>query len=285
MKRDKILESLPGPEVMKMRLRTFAMLDAIVSRGQRSFEFHPKWGRAQQMGAFKDGEGNFFFAWFSPRGAVLRGFDHESVMSPFRQTPPAHWPGLFEGLPGELSYALREPAFALDEVTFCFWYTGDRWRSAPLKLPRGRNVDGAESLLACFAPKFSQWAAGYYGEPLDAAALAKVWWGREPIDGPTAAALNADFDAREVRAEAKLLGYALGDLASRTPPLKKATRAPPPPPRSFGAAEFLVRCEPTRVRMLIHGKEVVAETRIDVYEQLFDLVKAHIRGAAKAARR
>ncbi len=282
MTRETFLKNLPSPEIMKMRLRTFAMLDAIVATSTRSFEFHPRWRRGEQMGAFKDGSGNFFFVWFSAKGAVIRGFDHDSPMSPFRKKPPAPWPGLFEGLPRSLSYALGEEAFALEEVTFCFWHQGRRWVPGAAELPRGKDVDGAESLLACFSLNFSRWAARYYGEPLDKAALTRVWWGKEPIDGAVAAALNPSFDAREIRQEAALLGYKVGDL-SGDEGAKAAKAAPPPKPspkpraRSFGEAEFTVRCEPNRVRMLIHGKEVVAQTKHDVYLELFELVKARIK--------
>lgn len=116
-----LLETLPVPEVMQRRLRVFAMVDAIVAPDARSFEFHPKWGRGEQLGAFKNGSGDFFFAWFSRRGAVVRGFDHESKMSPFRHQPPRQWPGLVEELPKHLGYALTEPAFALEELTFLAW--------------------------------------------------------------------------------------------------------------------------------------------------------------------
>ena len=163
-----LLEALPFPDLMKRRLRMFAMLDAIVAPESRSFEFHPKWGPGKaQMGAFKDGEGNFFFAWFSPKGAVVRGFDHDSVMSPFRHDPPVRWPGIFDGLPKELRYVLEEPAFAQEEITFAFWAKGDEgdWRSGAVKPAKGKDADGAERLLGCFRENFQAWRKAYYGTP------------------------------------------------------------------------------------------------------------------------
>lgn len=285
-----VLRSLPDPELMKARLRTFTMLDAIVAPDLRSFEWHPKWGRRESMGAFKDGEGNAFFAWFSPRGAVVRGFDHESVMSPFRRDPPAAWPGLWEGLPAALAYAAREPAFVPEEITFAAWNVGRGWVCGPVKPPPrsaaggrgGVDADGAKDLLGCFAKDFARWAAGYYGAPLDRAALARVWWGKEPIDRATAAALNPDYDAATIVEEAALTGYVVAaDLSAprRARPKAASKPAAPRPARpaapSFGAAEFTVRCAPDHVALVVHGK-VVAKLGEDVYEELFDHVRARL---------
>lgn len=268
MPRANLLETLPSPEVMQRRLRVFAMVDAIVAPEFRSFEFHPKWGRGEQMGAFKNGSGDFFFAWFSPRGAVLRGFDHESKMSPFQHQPPRPWPGLLEGLPKPLGYALTEPAFALEELTFLLWNTKNRWgTSKAVKLAPGADPDGAVDLLGCFRPAFSKWAAAYYGEPLHAGSLSALWK-EEPLTEELVFALNPEADLAAVKAEAKDLAWpwAAGKKAKAT----KATA-------SFGEAEFTVRCTPKYVAMVVHGKEV-ARLKEDVYEELFDLVHARLRG-------
>lgn len=42
----------------------------------------------------RDGEGNFYFIWFSAAGAVIRGFSYESPMSPTAANEEP-WPGLF----------------------------------------------------------------------------------------------------------------------------------------------------------------------------------------------
>lgn len=286
-----VLRSLPDPELMKLRLRTFAMLDAILAPDMRSFEWHPRWGRRESMGAFKDGEGNAFYAWFSPRGAVVRGFDHESVMSPFRRDPPTPWPGIWDGLPAALASVIREPAFVPEEITFAAWNVGRGWSCGSVKPPpraagaggrAGADADGAKGLLGCFAKDFARWAAGHYGARLDRAALARVWWGREPIDRATAAALNPDYDAVTIVEEAALTGHRVaadlsGPRRARAPKVaaKAAPRASRPAAPSFGAAEFTVRCAPDHVALVVHGK-VVAKLGEDVYEELFDHVKARL---------
>ncbi|MFT3711599.1 MAG: hypothetical protein QM817_28515 [Archangium sp.] len=210
--RPALLESLPYPELMERRLRCFTMVDAIVNPEFRAFEWHPKWGRGQRMGAFKDGSGNFFFAWFCKAGAVIRGFDHESVMSPFQSDPPVEWPALFEGLPSALAYAKSEPAFALEEITFACWAKGAEgdWASSKsVKFPRrSADADGSKELLKCFQPNFARWAAEYYGDAVHAKSL-KAIWDDEPITRAMLDAMNPEHELAMVKEEAKLCGFRL----------------------------------------------------------------------------
>lgn len=300
MVRAAFLSRLPYPDLMRARLRFFAMHDAIVEPELRSFEFHPKWGPKQQMGAFKDGSGNAFFAWFSPKGAVVRGFHHESVMSPFRHDPPVIWPGIFAGLPKELASAETEPAFGEDEVTFAFWSRDleGEWTSGPVRPPRGKDVDGAEELLACLLPNFEKWRKAYYDTP-KSQALGPLWRG-EPITREMVIELNPQADLKAVREEAALLGWKTvnlegtltgADVKKRRPTTAKVVAKAKAPRRasdevrvrSFGQAEFYVRCEPTYVQMGF-GKTVVAKANVDVYKELFDLVKARLLLAKKTGK-
>jgi hypothetical protein len=269
---------------MKAHLRFCAMLDAIVSPELRSFEFHATWAKDEQMGAFKDTEGDCFFAWFSAEGAVVRGFVHESPMSPYRRNPPEPWASLWDGLPASLSCAKTEPAFGGDDVTFAFWADGldGPWTAGPVKPPKDKDPDGAATLLfGPFSKEFCRWAEGYYDQKLAAAAIEALRAQDKTLVSASVAALNPTFDLQAVENEAKALDWPVDlDGASVAAP---APASPPQPPRarSFGGAEFIVRCEPARVVMLIHGKKVVAEAGVNIYEELFDLVKARLQAAKK----
>ncbi|MDF2692614.1 MAG: hypothetical protein K0S65_997, partial [Labilithrix sp.] len=144
----------------------------------------------------------------------------------------------------------------LEEITFCFWAVGkdDSWTTGKVRPPKGKDPDGAETVLACFGRNFRRWANEYYGEELDGPALDHVWRGRDPIDWATLEALNVDFDERAVREEAELLDWPL-DLSKRSAPPKK-TKAKPRakrasdeaptsavrrPTASFGAASAVSR--------------------------------------------
>lgn len=245
------LDRLLYPELLKERLRVFTMVDAIVAREFPSFEFHPKWGRGQAMAAFKDGEGNEAFFWFSPKGTVVRAFEKDR--RPVR--------GVFDGLPPALADARDEPAFGGDAATFCAWQLGARdWKESRGGWPR--------ELFGFLAPAYSRWASEYYGRKLEPRALAAVWK-QTPLDPTIIHALNGAADVRDVMREAEAIDWPKGKA-----------RAP-----SFGEAEFTVRCEPDRVRMVVHGKQVIVEARADIYEELFDLVKQRIQQARRAVKR
>jgi hypothetical protein len=261
------------------------MLDAIVSPDARSFELHPAWGHGEEMAAFKDPEGDCFFIWFAAQGTVVQGFAHESPMSPFRKDPPELWPGLWKGLPDSLSRAKTEPAFGGDSLTFAFWTSSQNgpWTAGPCHPPKGKDPDGAEQLLSCcFTKDFHRWAETYYGEELPPAALEALVAGNEPLLHGTVATLNPTFDAKAIHGEAKTLAWAV-NLAPSGPSPKPSAARPQTiqSTRSFGGAEFIVRCERARVVMLMHGTKVVAESNVNVYEELFDLVKARLVAASK----
>lgn len=251
------------------------MLDTILAPSTRSFEWHPRWAKDEQVGAFKDGEGNFFFALFSSRGSVVRGFDHESKMSPFRKDPPEMWPGLFDGLPDALGGRVNDPAFALDETTFCFWAASDdeEWTAA------GPNTDGdgAAALLGCFGKSFRDWANAYYGIDLDDSALVRLWWER-PLDWQTLEALNGDFDERAVREEAELLEWDidLSNCESARPVASAPIRITDDEAAEMvSSEEFVVRREPTRVVLRVHER-TVAMSPADIYDELLALVRARL---------
>jgi hypothetical protein len=264
---------------MRRRLRTFAMLDTIVAPSARSFEWHPRWNKHEQVGAFRDGEGNYFFAWFGRRGALVRGFDHESRMSPFRKDPPEIWPGMFDGVPKSLASGMSDPTFAVAETTFCFWSAGRRghWTSAPTQAEQaGDDADGAASLLGCFGRDVRTWASVYYGIALDARALARLLWG-ETLDWETLETLNVDFDERAVREEAELLDWTVdlshrGDGASNVVAPIRLERS-----SESESSEFVVRRGPRGVLLCV-GDRTVAVSPDDVYGELFDLVRSRLEG-------
>lgn len=270
----KLVSSLPPPNLLKERLRSFAMLDAIVAPDVRSFEFHPKWAKGQVVGAYKDGAGNELFVWFHKRGAVLRGFDHE--------LPRANADELWKDVPAHLASPRTEPAFGGEDITFLCW-TEDldgAWTAAktPVK-------DGSAALLAPFQRNFLKWAAGAYDEELDGGVVDRLSSGA-PLDRISVAKLNADYDEKAIKKEAKLLGWKV-DFSGPTPlPRQKSLPLPKTPPpasreKTFGEAEFTVRVHRDEVKMIIHASEVVARASVDVYGEIFDLVKARLKKAAR----
>jgi hypothetical protein len=80
------LSQLPTIDRREKITQSIAMLDAVVSPSweYRYFSFNAAWdeSRKERMASMRDGSGDEYFMVFSPKGAILKGFDHEAPMSP-----------------------------------------------------------------------------------------------------------------------------------------------------------------------------------------------------------
>jgi len=99
------------------------MLDAILCPEWqfRYYSFNAGWAPGEQMGSMRNGSGDELFAHFGAAGCWLKGFAHENPLSPYRENPKRVWPGVLDNVPGEFAGCLREPAFSVEDVTFCIW--------------------------------------------------------------------------------------------------------------------------------------------------------------------
>ncbi|WP_236624726.1 hypothetical protein [Rhodopirellula sp. SWK7] len=106
-----------------------------VDCGESQFEFHPNWSRHEQMSAIKNGCGDELFAHFVPGGCFIKGFAHESKMTPFKRNPPQLWPGLFDSVPNAFAHSLNEPAFDIPATTFVIWRltSDDGWSTSEIE--------------------------------------------------------------------------------------------------------------------------------------------------------
>jgi hypothetical protein len=147
------------------------------------------------------------------------------------------------GFPKALQRAIDEPAFGGDEdLTFVRWNLASEGRWYGTSVPKRL----AKELLGFLGDDPAQWLEDYYGEKLPAKLRALL-------------------------------------PASKKKEKQKKAKAKPKraPRRSFGQAQFVVQCEPTYVQMVIGGNDVVARANEDVYEEIFDWVKARLKRAAR----
>src|SRR5262245_13529080 len=177
----KVLSLLPDTPTLKAISQSLALLDAILSPvwENRYYSFNSQWALQQAIASMRDGEGDSYVIWFSPEGVVLKGFAHESPMSPYRVNPPQIWPGIFDGFPPHFSSFLTEAAFRLEETTFCVWRTSDSdWKLGSVQFAEGQEPDGSASLLKlldCKPQSYQQWAAAYYERRVDLSAVSHIY--------------------------------------------------------------------------------------------------------------
>ncbi len=136
-----------------------AQADALVCPEEylRCYEFHTDWSDGVQMASFKSGGGDELIMIFIADSAIIKGFDHESPVSPHAQDPYGLYPGIYEGAPPYLLDALRDEALDFEDVTFCYWRTSDKgpWQKGPVDL-RGLD-DGSDYLLSRIVTSFNEY--------------------------------------------------------------------------------------------------------------------------------
>ena len=207
------LGSLPDIDGLRRLLQSLAMLDAILSPGwdSRYYSFNARWSRGEQMGSMRNGQGDDLFALFDGAGCFLKGFAHEAPMSPYRRRPKQVWPGVLDAVPPQFAGGLSEPAFSIEDATFCIWrrYGDASWQVGPIEFPAGADPDGSELLLSPLdgdPETYATWAESYYRRPVHRAAVGQVYAHRR-LTEVLVRQLNPKTSLERLAADRKEIGY------------------------------------------------------------------------------
>jgi hypothetical protein len=194
-------------------MQSLAMLDALMEPEwkYRYFSFDARWSDAEQMGSMRNGSGDDLFAVFGGNGCFLRGFDHESVMSPWASPTRAVWNGVLDGIPEEFAASSREPAFHMEDTTFCIWRRiGDSvWKRGNVEFPSGDDPDGSAWMLSFYdgdPQTYATYALKYFGVAVPLKAIRSIF-----EHAPLSRALTQYFPTGEafaaLRTHADNIGY------------------------------------------------------------------------------
>ena len=175
---------------MKELLKKQAILDIIVTpehdawRRLVSYEYNRK-TRCDRF-RISNGSGDHLYVIFSPDGVIIKGFDHESCLSPYQNEEEQTLETIYTGVPEKL-LALLDEETERNDVTFCIWQLPDEttWHQNNIELPdycfdpdRIQPEDGGQAFLMSYifsgAEEWFEWASIYYElqeEAWDAAAL------------------------------------------------------------------------------------------------------------------
>lgn len=196
-------------------MQSLALLDAILESDwqYRYFSFNAKWSQTEQMGSMRNGSGDDLFAIFDSNGCFIRGFDHESVMSPWGSGHKKVWPGVLDLVPSQLSQSLQEPAFHMEDTTFCVWRLHDdaNWSVGRVDFPEGDDPDGSEWMLSLVAGTpldYQTFAADYFEVEVQLEAIGEVF-----AHAPLSRNLLAQFPAGrawdDLVVDAEEIGYSV----------------------------------------------------------------------------
>jgi hypothetical protein len=208
------LASLPKPAILRRLLQSLALLDAILEKdwGNRYYSFNSKWSDTEQMGSMRNGSGDDFFAVFNFSGAFLRGFDHESAMTPWRETPPKVWPGVLNAVPIQFANSLHEPAFHMEDTTFCIWCeaSNSEWSHGEIMFPEGEeDPDGSQWMLSALdgnPETYRSFIEEYFELEVDINAISRVL-DHEVLSAELLAAFPSSRNLQEIIIEAEEIGY------------------------------------------------------------------------------
>lgn len=208
------LSLLSNVDGLRRLLQSMAVLDAILCREwlYRYYSFNNAWSDGEQMGSMRSGSGDHLFAHFSAGGCWLKGFAHESEMSPHRVNQPRLWPGILDDVPAEFMSCLQEPAFGVDDVTFCIWhrYVDSGWQIGKIEFPPAtRDPDGSALLLSELDGRpesFRAWASEYYEREIELTAV-EHFYRHSPATLELVGLLNPQMTMSELASDIREIGY------------------------------------------------------------------------------
>ena len=176
----------------------------------RYFSHDAEWDAGEQLASMRNGQGDDWSITFGSAGVYLRGFDHESELSPWARQPPGVADGLLDGLPAVLRPAADEPAFTLEDVpmvTLALWRLPDAgvWSHAPVAATGDGGVwlfdelDGRPESYVAFARE-------YHEREVPVEAVRRVY-AHEPVTAELVRALDPDAAVDDVLGELQAIGY------------------------------------------------------------------------------
>ncbi|MFG0216636.1 hypothetical protein ACFU8X_26555 [Brevibacillus porteri] len=156
------------PEVLKQLMLVLSALDILMCQEEwlRRYQFDPQWDEDTTFASIKNGAGDDLYILFTPEGVIVKGFDHESEMSPHAREEYEVWPGIYEQVPPTLLHRLDDEALTREDVTFCLWResTDHMWKTGDIHNPQGLD-DGSDFLLGMIydiPEDYVEWAEAYY---------------------------------------------------------------------------------------------------------------------------
>jgi hypothetical protein len=209
----KRLDLLPDIKTLINLSQSLAMLDAIMAKNweSRYYSFNCNWGDGEMMASMRDGSGDEYFILFNSHGAIIKGFSHESPMSPYSNSTNSSWPGAIDEVPTEFESFIKEPAFSIRDVTFCFWrrYTDHKWIPGSISYPQGEDPDGSEQLLSILdgnPERYVDFASWYYETDVDLNSVVHVY-NHQPLTKEVIKGLNPRRRLAGLVKDIKEIGY------------------------------------------------------------------------------
>jgi hypothetical protein len=164
------------------------------------------------LASMRNGGGDEYFVYFNKDGVIIKGFDHESEMSPFADNSMKPRKGVLDEVPKVFEDFLQDEAFEIEFTTFCLWRLNDQaeWQTGKIEYPENDlDADGSGWLLFLLdgSPKtYSDWAEDYYEEDIDAATVKEIYQ-HKPLTKEMVSKLNSGRRFADLQKDTEEIGY------------------------------------------------------------------------------
>ncbi|MBE1555555.1 hypothetical protein [Sporosarcina limicola] len=204
------MKSLVEPDELKKRMLTLAALDIIFCEEDwlRYYNFDSQWAPNVSLATIDNGSGDNLFILFASEGVIMKGFDHESGLSPYAREEDEVFPSIYDQTPASLLALLDDEAFEKEDVTFCIWreINDTTWRKGDVQIPKDEE-DGSEFLLSMIVKTpedYVEWAQDYYDIPISIEVIKKIYDG-STIEEAVIQSLNPSRNAQDALRELDIL--------------------------------------------------------------------------------
>jgi hypothetical protein len=210
----KQLSELPNKVELRRLSQSLAMLDAILCPefDLRYSSFNSNWGDEKSLATMRDGSGNEYFTYFNKHGVIIKGFDHESEMTPFANDEMKIWKGVLDEVPKEFEVFLQDESFESEYTTFCLWQLDSEgvWETGQIEYPEDdETADGSDWLLFLLDGKpetYCDWAKDYYEEDINCDAVKNIYF-HEPLTEELVKTLNHKRIFAELEQDIEEINY------------------------------------------------------------------------------
>jgi len=205
-------KSLPEIEVIRRRAKALAMLDAIVCPEweYRYYSFNKNWSECEEMASMRNGSGDEWFILFGEFGAAIKGLDHETEIAKDHLFPQE----VQRQVPKKFDSFLKEPAFSMDWLSFCYWRSPEDsvWHKvAHPDQALSQSVDGSLEYLSPLvqsASSYQEFAISYFEASIPLEAIESIF-SLTPLSIALVSSLNAEVSMTEVIEFSSEIGYPL----------------------------------------------------------------------------
>lgn len=208
--------NLPNTKKLKEILLSQSALDIIMKDEEdawlRLSSFYKNYFDGIDIVKIDNGAGDNMYILFSKDAAIIKGFDHNSSLSPYNNDEEIA-KGIYDSVPMELMELLKDESIEVNDVTFCVWISQNdyNWKKGNIIVPEDykENDDGESFLLGYIfddADSWLDWAEDYYEKEFPVECV-KAIYEHKDITREIIEKVNPKRDTDAVIKELKMIGY------------------------------------------------------------------------------